>query len=81
MILCDGESFAGLELASLNRRWGGRLKGAELSRNGYETRKWFPGCGINSKQVILSPGRSVKVATEYQHLHRIVTWRTTTIAL
>ncbi|GFW63555.1 hypothetical protein TNCV_402211 [Trichonephila clavipes] len=37
-------------------------------------RKWSPGRGINSKQVVLSPGRQAKVTTEHEHLHRIANW-------
>ncbi|GFU04325.1 hypothetical protein TNCV_864241 [Trichonephila clavipes] len=46
---------------------------AEVARSLQVARKWFPGCRINSKQVILSPGRSAMVATEHQYLHRIAT--------
>ncbi|GFS86451.1 hypothetical protein TNCV_513261 [Trichonephila clavipes] len=37
-------------------------------------RKWSSINGINSKQVVLSSGRSTKVTTEHQHLHRIAIW-------
>ncbi|GFW83196.1 hypothetical protein TNCV_3237431 [Trichonephila clavipes] len=37
-------------------------------------RKWSPVYGINSKQVVLSPGSSVKFATESRHLHRTTSW-------
>ncbi|GFV80861.1 hypothetical protein TNCV_3517281 [Trichonephila clavipes] len=36
------------------------------------TRKWSSGRGIDSKQVVLSPGRSAKVVTEDRHLHKNV---------
>ncbi|GFT84584.1 hypothetical protein TNCV_714311 [Trichonephila clavipes] len=32
------------------------------------------GCEINSKQVVLSPEKSVDVTTAHQHLHKIATW-------
>ncbi|GFY35038.1 hypothetical protein TNCV_5044131 [Trichonephila clavipes] len=53
--------LAGLKLASLKRRW----------LDGYS--KWSSGYGINSKQVVLTPGRSTKIATEHRQLHRIAT--------
>ncbi|GFS78223.1 hypothetical protein TNCV_3171901 [Trichonephila clavipes] len=52
---------AGLKLANYNRRC---LDGC----------KWSQSYGINSKQMVLSPGRSAEVATEHQHLLRITTW-------
>ncbi|GFW39891.1 hypothetical protein TNCV_4358861 [Trichonephila clavipes] len=30
---------------------------AEVARSLQVARKWYPGCGINSKQVVLTPGR------------------------
>ncbi|GFX91867.1 hypothetical protein TNCV_3576971 [Trichonephila clavipes] len=47
---------------------------AEVARWLQVTCKWFPDHGINSKQVVLSPGRSIKVTPEHRHLHRIATW-------
>ncbi|GFW26182.1 hypothetical protein TNCV_3396781 [Trichonephila clavipes] len=46
----------------------------EMARWLQVAQKWSPGYEIYSKQVVLSPGRSVKVATEHRHLHRIATW-------
>ncbi|GFX28304.1 hypothetical protein TNCV_1125581 [Trichonephila clavipes] len=52
----------GLKLASIKRRW----------LDGYKRhRKWSPGYGINSKQVVFSPERSVKVESEQRHLQEI----------
>ncbi|GFU35721.1 hypothetical protein TNCV_1203951 [Trichonephila clavipes] len=45
----------------------------EMAESLQGARKFPPGGIINSKQEVLSPGRSSKVSTE-QHLHRIVTW-------
>ncbi|GFU15198.1 hypothetical protein TNCV_4559101 [Trichonephila clavipes] len=42
------DNSRGLELASLKRSW----------LDGY---KWSPGYGINSKQMVLSPGTSTKI--------------------
>ncbi|GFX07755.1 hypothetical protein TNCV_4160241 [Trichonephila clavipes] len=50
------------------------LSQAEVPRWLQVVRKWFPVYGINSKQVIQSPGRSAKVDTEHQHLHRTTIW-------
>ncbi|GFW03762.1 hypothetical protein TNCV_2538731 [Trichonephila clavipes] len=36
--------------------------------------KWSPGCRINSKQVVVSAGRSAMVSAEHQYLHRISAW-------
>ncbi|GFV74358.1 hypothetical protein TNCV_5128011 [Trichonephila clavipes] len=64
VIPCDEELLAGLKLACIKRRW----------LNGYKwPAKKSLGSGINSKQVILWPERSAKVATENPHLHRIDT--------
>ncbi|GFV06557.1 hypothetical protein TNCV_2948791 [Trichonephila clavipes] len=41
---------------------------AEVTLSLQEARKWC--CGINSKQVVLSRGRSANVTTEHQNLHR-----------
>ncbi|GFX60062.1 hypothetical protein TNCV_4557421 [Trichonephila clavipes] len=37
------------------------------------TQNWSPGFEINSKQVVLSPGRTAQVTTDHRHLYRIVT--------
>ncbi|GFV03988.1 hypothetical protein TNCV_916131 [Trichonephila clavipes] len=51
----DDELLSDLKLLSL--KWRGR--------NDYKGhRKWSSGCGINSKQAILSQGRSSKAVTE-----------------
>ncbi|GFU38308.1 hypothetical protein TNCV_2433031 [Trichonephila clavipes] len=71
-----------LKITSHNRlddslRWRavGRLEAGqsqvEVDRSLQVGQNWSPGCGINSKQVVLSPGWSANVATEHKHLHRI----------
>ncbi|GFX12795.1 hypothetical protein TNCV_3437691 [Trichonephila clavipes] len=60
---------------SLRWRAIGRLKSGqsqvEEARWLQVARKWSPGYGISSKQVVLSAGRSTKVATEHRHLYSI----------
>ncbi|GFU67179.1 hypothetical protein TNCV_3676141 [Trichonephila clavipes] len=56
---------------SLRRRAVGRLEACQSQAE--VARWWSPGYGIISKKVVLSPGRSVKVA-EHRHLNRIATW-------
>ncbi|GFV67245.1 gypsy retrotransposon integrase-like protein 1 [Trichonephila clavipes] len=43
----------------------------EVAQSLLGARKLSPVHGTNSKKVVLSQGRSAKVATEHQHLHRI----------
>ncbi|GFW98121.1 hypothetical protein TNCV_2491761 [Trichonephila clavipes] len=62
---------------SLRRRAVGRLEAgqsqAEKIRWLQVARKWSLGYGINSKQGVLSIGRSAKITTEHLYPHRSVT--------
>ncbi|GFW49867.1 hypothetical protein TNCV_1885301 [Trichonephila clavipes] len=63
---------------SLRWRAVGRLEvdksEAEIARWLQVARKWSLGFGINSKDVVLPPEMSAKVATKHRYLHRISTW-------
>ncbi|GFU82762.1 hypothetical protein TNCV_265591 [Trichonephila clavipes] len=65
MILSEGELFTVLKLVSLKRMGLDVYKGSRRSSHG---------CGIHSKQVVLSPIRSFKTATQQRHHHRIGVW-------
>ncbi|GFX44996.1 hypothetical protein TNCV_3430451 [Trichonephila clavipes] len=64
MILRDEEPSAGLKLTNLKGKW---IEGYKWSESGFPVM----GYGIDSKQVVLTPGFSAKFATGPRHLHRM----------
>ncbi|GFU77336.1 hypothetical protein TNCV_36151 [Trichonephila clavipes] len=48
---------------------------AEVARSLQVARKWYPGCGINSKQVVLTPGSDESKFPRLRNSRRVFIWR------